>query len=1055
MGAQVDATITAVLGVVLAVFYAMAGLAASVAYNKRHPDTYIENPIGATANILFLFFGIFGAQMLRQVYPKFHFFSLQFMIVQIFSMTRGTSFLEVPFDLPMNYGIPLIIGAGISLVVNLLVWPETAVDGLGRALKETITSSKEMLHMITKQFFLDPEAEMVSSETVDALAAKMRAGMTKVKTAYREAKYEISYSYIRPRELLKLRKSMDYLTKHLSILGGCLKSERQLFETTAFDGGDQCFTESECEEDTWLHYDSSTKQGSSVRRSRSDMEATLRKAASFAASDYAATGKYQSPRASCANSRANSRANSVDEDYSEQNQKSVTSILSFMYIPRIGSPKIRPPKKSKYYVENSSRQVLMNYLDSLRDPLMLLSVECADVLECICETIQTEMDIENDTDALISKNWLSYLRLLLKISSQDQTSASTSASQKRPMSQPCDCADILKNALIDFDRAEKERMDMLYEHYQKQINCDVLTAGIQEELFLVFFFIFTLREVATELESMAKQMDLLRKNSQERMRNGKRRKHIYLPQLNQKWWNKWANWGGHQSTKDKGGYSTKNLNYYMPRNEKKNDAEEEYRLTTIQANSTGARSMTRRESVITKVLSHTGSNSSATMNHTKTRNNLFRAPTLSAHSEESQKDLQSKETETRTSMKDLESLESKSTKEKTPLSLRIRYNIWLTFQYMKRFEFKSSLKMAVAVLVLCFPAFLPSSAVWYQSFRGQWASMTVIAIMNPTSGGTLQASVWRIVGTLTGALVGWGVLEAHSGSPYFLALFAVILAIPFFYIHLASTYNKVGIVVLISYLVVALSRYANPDITEPIKETVWMVWPFIARHATRKSISLVIHELGDYYAYLMGTFLYHDPLVPPSEEDIRQSQKMESKIQSSIDSCSMLLELTDHEPRLKGPFPKEFYKEMLISIRNILDRIMSIRIALTKMPEVVKHSICKKDTHYHRHHMYASLLLYFYTLSVSLRSKTPLPVYMPALNSSREKLMKNRQEDHAGERWVKLSNLTWFATACSTDEIISELEYLKNLIQFIVGEGKYADRTRRIENFRGEAEEWD
>ena len=132
MGAQFDATVTAVLGVVAAILFAFAGLASAVAYNVAHPDTYITQPTGRVINCVFLFVGIFAAQMLRQVFPKFHFFSLQFMIIQIFSMSRGINYTAMPYDLPLNYGIPLIIGHGISLVVNLFCWPETAVDGLGK-----------------------------------------------------------------------------------------------------------------------------------------------------------------------------------------------------------------------------------------------------------------------------------------------------------------------------------------------------------------------------------------------------------------------------------------------------------------------------------------------------------------------------------------------------------------------------------------------------------------------------------------------------------------------------------------------------------------------------------------------------------------------------------------------------------------------------------------------------------------------------------------------------------------------------------------------------------
>jgi F0F1-type ATP synthase assembly protein I len=39
----------------------------------------------------------------------------------------------------------------------------------------------------------------------------------------------------------------------------------------------------------------------------------------------------------------------------------------------------------------------------------------------------------------------------------------------------------------------------------------------------------------------------------------------------------------------------------------------------------------------------------------------------------------------------------------------------------------------------------------------------------------LEASFWRIVGTLVGAFTGWAALEAGGGSPYLLAVFAVLL----------------------------------------------------------------------------------------------------------------------------------------------------------------------------------------------------------------------------------------------------------------------------------------
>lgn len=77
-------------------------------------------------------------------------------------------------------------------------------------------------------------------------------------------------------------------------------------------------------------------------------------------------------------------------------------------------------------------------------------------------------------------------------------------------------------------------------------------------------------------------------------------------------------------------------------------------------------------------------------------------------------------------------LEFNLEREKTPVILHVRYSIWRKIQFIYSYEFKFALKMAAAVLILCIPAFVPDSVGWYTSVRGQWAPMTVIAIMNPT-----------------------------------------------------------------------------------------------------------------------------------------------------------------------------------------------------------------------------------------------------------------------------------------------------------------------------------
>jgi hypothetical protein len=93
------------------------------------------------------------------------------------------------------------------------------------------------------------------------------------------------------------------------------------------------------------------------------------------------------------------------------------------------------------------------------------------------------------------------------------------------------------------------------------------------------------------------------------------------------------------------------------------------------------------------------------------------------------------------------------------------------------------------------------------------------------------------------------------------------------------------------------------------------------------------------------------------------------------------------------------------------------------------------------------MLLTFHTLASSLRSKTPLPVYMPSARSARTKLMNHRRANHKNSNWVKFRNISWYTMSSGTGEIIEELEYLADLIRYIVGESEYADRARRIDDF--------
>ncbi|KAL9557711.1 hypothetical protein MBANPS3_001258 [Mucor bainieri] len=1139
VGAQLDATITSALGAGLAIVYGLAGIAAATSYNAQHPDSYAGNGI----NCLFLVVGVFAAQLIRQKFSKLHFFSLQFMVVLLFSMTSGVGFKSVPLRLSSEFGLPFLIGAFVSLFVNVLFWPETAVDGLGRTLNQTLYDTKDMLNMITNQFFLDPKSEKVSDIAVDTLAEKMREGMMKVNTAYKEAKYEVSYAYSCSSDLNPIRQSLDIVTKHLSILGRSLKSEQVLFERTfpseagkptsrdnstmpgndekdsnveatyapesdaykktdlgkeAFTAAnsyvqsgiycnpysqhssvDQCRDGHSCDDihQKSVQFDTtSSKQPSKPRRGqinedeyhlneatkdrseqRKSIPTSLR---SIFSTSQPSTPKNENKQPSLHNHQQHQHQpheNPFKEDeMSDSNQHTVSSVRSFLNLNRLSGTLPKPPQRPERRISSDDRHMLVTYLEKLRDPLLSLAVECGAVLDCIRDSLCDQLDMSNNSDASIRHtSFWTYLLHTLQIKTvHTEDYQNFLDKRKRNASFLCNCSDTLRLRIQQFDQCEKERMHALYKVNLSRMRGERLDVGIRDELFLVFFFIFTMREVANNLEQMAAEMRKLQEKTQAQMKKNskhKKKKTLYMPQVTTQTWKKWFYSNSYQEVQDHGGYSFGYLQHNMPSNVGQRDLEEEYKLSQISTN--------RNNSNMVAV-DAADDISIASVNNA----NVSYEPTTKPRRR--RKSVKNRAADHAIILTELEAGPQPfgdTNVTKPPPLLRLRYRLWLILRYLQNYEFRFALKLSAAVGILTIPAWLPDYQLWFAAIRGQWAALTVISVMGPTSGGTLSAGLWRLASTIIGAFAAWAVLEIDGGSGALLSGFAVVLALPFFYIHFSTSYSKVAIITLVTYMIIALSQYVKPIYPEQVSSMVWqrtltliiglfaalilnwMVWPFIAREAIRETLACTIGDLGDYFSYVMGTFLYHEEGLFPTQDEFKEAEKMERKLEKMLNTCNVLLELTDHEPRLKGPFPKEFYREMLISAHNLLDRMMSLRIILMKMSPGVKKTVRGLDIYHYRRDMVASILLHFYTLSASLKAKIPLPSFMPSARAARLRVLRHRRQEDRPEKLLRYRNLTWFAMGCSTEEIIDELEHLTDLVRFIVGDSKFTLKARRLE----------
>ncbi|THH02540.1 hypothetical protein EW145_g6738 [Phellinidium pouzarii] len=171
-------------------------------------------------------------------------------------------------------------------------------------------------------------------------------------------------------------------------------------------------------------------------------------------------------------------------------------------------------------------------------------------------------------------------------------------------------------------------------------------------------------------------------------------------------------------------------------------------------------------------------------------------------------------------------------------------------------------------------------------------------------------------------------------------------------------------------------------------------------------------------------------------DSIRTFMAMELHLQIKLLELQGLLAQTQHEPRLKGPFPVKMYRSILTSLQTILDKLHSMRCVTTReewFTSVRQDFVLPVNRE--RREMVGNIILYFSVLSGAFKLKAPLPPYLPPAEKSRQRLVEAIQRlDIVRNRDVKGSRqLLFFAYALTMKGVIQELDYLGKTLQGAFG----------------------
>ncbi|KIO25337.1 hypothetical protein M407DRAFT_25348, partial [Tulasnella calospora MUT 4182] len=379
----------------------------------------------------------------------------------------------------------------------------------------------------------------------------------------------------------------------------------------------------------------------------------------------------------------------------------------------------------------------------------------------------------------------------------------------------------------------------------------------------------------------------------------------------------------------------------------------------------------------------------------------------------------------------------------------IKHSFWRLGARLRETDLRYAIKSGFAIAILALPAILESTRPYFLRYRGEWALISCFVVLSPTIGQTNFLSVHRIAGTILGAMTAAGIYTLFSYNPYVLSVFGTFFSIPcFYYIIAKPQYATSARFVLLAYNLTALFCYnvRGDGAVDPLMiairraaaVTVGVVWanivsrywwPIEARRELMSSLSDFCLNLGWLYTKLVETYS-----VPPQElaaiaaidddnhrravdhltASVHKFMSMELHLQLGIIKLQNLLSQTQHEPRLKGPFPIHLYRTILTSLQVILDKLHTMRCVTTKEEW---YATVRRDfiipVNKERREMVGNVILYFSILASSFRLKRALPPYLPPAEKARQNLVYAiRQLDVVKRREITQSHhLLYFAYA--------------------------------------------
>ncbi|KAJ1961662.1 hypothetical protein IWQ62_003788, partial [Dispira parvispora] len=151
---------------------------------------------------------------------------------------------------------------------------------------------------------------------------------------------------------------------------------------------------------------------------------------------------------------------------------------------------------------------------------------------------------------------------------------------------------------------------------------------------------------------------------------------------------------------------------------------------------------------------------------------------------------------------------------------------------------------------------------------------------------------------------------------------------------------------------------------------------------------------GGWTSDLLAQVGYPFASFPPPEPILASHQRLNSQLRKMLRNFQDLLSRTNAmykdaqvEPRLQGHFAAKTYGEILKRLQNVVDRFISMTVTVNYISPTVHEAIITPFNYHGRRDVTAAILINLYALASALRTKTPLPPYLPSARAARKRLI--------------------------------------------------------------------